>query len=1374
MPLEKLEKALKPVDGQLTLTAASLDEGFRDLLKTCYAGQPLVISGAKATTEGGTILVSGRASVLNAADRPVEARFSIDETSGAVSAVLKYQLREVASAANAWSFSQSFPELPATVNYAGIPATANEDRSWLTAQRPFLDSLPLYDTYCVAATAAGIDPDLKAPLEPGLNIVSRMRLEGALGVLEHSVKKNAKDLLVYGTVRLPQPAEVTPELEPLERVWTRTTAPGIHLRADMGLNLGWKGMSLKDVCFRVYSPLTRDWLESNPSFQPKHGYSAVMAMPGAGIEVDLGAELGWGVPEAEVYGECSGVSVGKLEQLAEVAGAPALDGHLPAPLRSVVNELEKIELTHVGMILEAGRPLPTVRGLALTVGLPRLNWKLFDGALEVENIFCRFDASEPFGDEAGSMIASVYGTLDVGGVPLFLMGTGADGGTLFASLEESQTLPLAKFMERHLPNVPAPSDLTIDRMTLRVTPGKSYGFSVGMAEEPGWTIPVGHSSLTIKDLYLAVDYRAELGTSSRFSGTIDFPGGFTLSVGYDVPGNLTIRGLFDEISLLQLADALTNRPFKIVKDFDLALEQVSVLIEKRADGRFVFQAAAQLDGVGPFAFEAREIDGSWGFAGGMALLAGSPSDLPGMSALKRFEEAFHLRELIVTLSSFDDPAFRFPDVQRFNNPYVSGGVSLPGSGGIGAGLSVSGQWTLDTQDKKHKLLRKLLGLDPSLAVTIQVGENPELNTKLFVRYDATIQGHPLTCEFGGMVQDGELGLFLIGEMTFKIQGAEQTFDLVMVFVENGAFLSADMKGGTAIDFHSFKLADLALEIGVSWEGLPSLGIAATIDAANFESSIAMFFDAENPAKSLLAGAVSNLTLHDLMSLAGPVGSSPVDDVLKQIGVHGTHQFDLPASLADSLDRLDVAAVSQAFRTGGGVTLPSTSDQVHLIVTERGRLWHLTDMTNLRHYQVKSAGGKLVGSVEAQFYCAPEPTRIGTIPFPAGFYVNAGLKILGFDSEATVTINANKGIAVDAGMSKIVFVSEVLFCIKADTGAGGPRISMSTFNQPDHAVPSCRPPHFKINGFMEIMGAAQGVELDVTAKGVEFDLKGGIIPGVILDMNGFFGPQRLELGGGAKVGLGTIDLGPIGKIRLNTDAAAAIDVQVSGGSVKAAAEAEFEAAGHKHRIASFTLDVSDKALAKLPDTLVKKAQAVLQQFFQQALKDVEQAEKKVKELNAQIDDLRRSIQQQRDKDLQKYKAAQAQLTAAQSKVGSIDRDIKSTNAQINDLKDKIEDKKRWSKKGNIFEKAGRAAVFAAYSAEKGAEIAGLYTKIGGLEAAEKTADAALEVAKQSVKGLASVTNLLPIDADPRIVALLAARDTATAALETAKLPLKALA
>lgn len=1146
MNAQDLKQALAVGGGTLTLSRELLG----GLLATCYQDVAPVITGAApGPGDGvdGTVVLTGKSSFLSVADVPVTARFSVG-ADGQVRALLTYRLRDDAPGPQAWTFSRSFPTLPAVWDYStGFP-THDNGQTLGSVQRPYVEALDLLDTCYVVSTHAGKDPDTGIPLEPGLNFVSRMRPQGMTGVLEATLS-DSKPLTLYGPVRIPRETDRTLALLPRQRPWERSDAPGIHLKSDLALDFKVGPIAFTQAALRIYSPHSTDWWTKNPTFSPIHGYSGRLSIASAGIDLDLSADLEWGLPRAFLYSRCEGMKLSKLAQLVDLTGTGDLTSALPDELRSAVEKLGALELIDIGVSVGLNdKLLPTAEAVSVTVGFPQLSWKVFGDTLEVKSLSCRFDVTDPFGKP--SVAVQLMGTLEIEGVPLSVMARKDKDWTLYAKLDGAQTIPLTKLMKTYAPSVPPPSDLTVQTLAVSVNPGKSYGMSARLGDQPKpWVVPLGRSNITLGNVLLDFVYRQGGQVTGAFSGTASFGKTLSLSVGLGIPGSFAIRGTFPKVNLTQLIEELCDVKTPLPGGFDLVLENTSVLVQGK-DGNYTFRAATSVKDFGLLAFEVRKIPGrGWGFATGMDLGGAGLSKLPGLGGLKSIEDSFKLQKLMLVVSSFEDASFTFPDLAQFNQPRLgAGSLALPAqASGVIPGLMLFAQWQLDDNSREQKLLKSLLGLGGTQSVALAIGADPTKDFRLYVSSQGTIQKQPFQYKMGVQLTNGKPSYFLTGSLTTRMQGQPQTFDLTTVFVPGGAMMAATVKGGTAIDCGPFKLSNLALQMGVNWAGIPSLGIAATIDVKKFESSVAAFFDSTDPSRSLVAGSITSLTARDVLeTLVGGNLNSPLDDVLKTVAIKGTHQFTLPGDVAGSLDALELDKVATAF-AGAKVTIPSSSSQLLLVVNTKGAAWHLTDLTTMRHYELKKAGDKVQACVSPQFYFAPQPTYIGTLKFPQGFYLNAAISFAGFDASATIDISQNKGISVDAQMDKIQILDEKLFSLAALQGGGGPRISISTFSQPDNPVQVFRPPHFYINGALTMLGVKQGLYAGVTVQGIDFELVGRLVPGVNFDLTARFGKSGVSANGKVKVGVGTVDLGPLGKAKVNTELDVAVDVDIDNGA-----------------------------------------------------------------------------------------------------------------------------------------------------------------------------------------------------------------------------------
>lgn len=1202
MNFQELKNALKVTAGKLTIHRDTLTPNIRDLLDQCYAGQPIVITGAgpgPGDGENDTIVIQGQSTFLNVQNLPVVASFSLDP-SGNVQLWLKYSLLGPNPGPNDWRFSRSFPKLPQVMDW---------NKTYDDPTTIPLDELFLFNAYYIVTSRNQMEPEFQVELQPGINFVSRMKPTGIIGVVE-SIFGRSEPLTLYGTIQLPLPGQITPPLGPFKYPWdSDNPVPGIMLQASLGVNWDIGALKFQKTVFRIYTPVTTDWFRSNPTYPPFIYYTGSLSIPSADIEVDMGIPVEIGGNELLLLGNFHGVSIGKLAGLLDIAGTSDLISQMPDEIKQAGDALGKLELTHASIDMVFDKTNCGILGVSLTIGMPELNWKIWKDHFEIHNIFCRFDID--FGDNLNvipkvnrpisgksKITVTVYGTLEIETVPCNVYASSAQGFTVYAELAEKQTIPLKQLMQTYVPGIPAPSDLTINVLRASVSAFKSYSMALAMANKPNpWVIPIGPTDLIVSDVTLFFTYQGSIAGS--FGGTIALGDFASMSIRYDIPGDILIRAMLPDVSLMQLVGLLTNQKVVLPGDFDIRFTDSSVLMKKQ-NQNYLFQLATEVNQFGSLAFQIQNIAGKWGFAAGFDLSLGKPSALSGLSFLEFFEEFFALRKFMLVVSSFDNPGFQFPDLAAFQNPAISAKkISLPAQAeGVVAGLNVYAEWVINTADKQQNLLMKLLGLDPVLGITLQVSENPARNSRLYVSYSTTLCGLPMNCKFGGQISDGSIGLFLTGTVTVNIQGHPQSFDVTLLFVENGAFISADMKGPTAIDFEVFKLSNLALEAGVTWEGIPSLGVAGTIDVDKFESSIAVFFDSAEPQKSMVAGALCDLNLKDILdTLTGDIIPSEIDAVLEKVSISGTHSFEIDASLADDLDNLRLDRVSAAFQNEGKVSIPSQASQTLLVVNTPGSLWYLTDLFTMKHYQLKRNGARICVSLEAQIYCAPQDTNIGTIRFQQGFFINGHLEFFGFNLTATIEISINKGIAVDAAMDRIVIGNENLFSITAKKGPGGPVVNIATFTQPDQQNEAFRPPHFFIDGQLKILGLSESVYVNVTKNGLEFDLKNHMNPLLSYELHGSFDSlTKMNVGGSVKAGIPKIDLGPLGKINLETGVGGALDIGVNGDDIYARIKAGFALAGERFTLPDINLDIHTDSLKQLPDILFDMVREFLKDLF----------------------------------------------------------------------------------------------------------------------------------------------------------------------------------
>jgi hypothetical protein len=470
------------------------------------------------------------------------------------------------------------------------------------------------------------------------------------------------------------------------------------------------------------------------------------------------------------------------------------------------------------------------------------------------------------------------------------------------------------------------------------------------------------------------------------------------------------------------------------------------------------------------------------------------SDVPGLKDLAALEKVVDLKELSLFLATYDGAALQFPGLEKFGNPTLVGHhiPVTPGTGGLIAGVNFSASWQLDTSRKDMALLKQILGLNPEMDITVQVSRVPSENSRLYFRFDTAFNNgkDPFSGQLGFALVNGAPSLFLAARYETRIQKQPVAFNVAMSIVKGGIFFSGSMLG--TVKFDSVQLSNLALALGFNWGGIPTLGLAASLNISGWQSSIAVLFDSTDPSRSLLAGAISDLSLADIANgLAAGDIPKDIEDVLSGIEITGTRPFNMPYDeVAEALDESDLEATVAAFKTYGQVTLSASTDQVLQVVGTPGKRWSLTDMGyHLRHYQLERKGQYVQVSLNPQFYLAPASAQMGSLVFPQGYFITGTLNILGLKWTSYVEIRNDKGIAVSSELNQALEIYDPGFFRLSDVeGESGPKLSMATFKQPDLEDKTFRNPHIYINGALTMLGATSLAYVKGTTKGFEFQIE----------------------------------------------------------------------------------------------------------------------------------------------------------------------------------------------------------------------------------------------------------------------------------------------
>lgn len=1179
MDIHELDLALSITDGKLTLTANTLPNLLLQPLLSAYnADQPLIIANAQKETTTTTVTVTGSSPFIRVPSLVVTALFYIDAT-GTPVAELRFTLIGQTPGPNAWRFSTSFPDIPLFMDY---------NKSLTTPQSKLLDKLQLSNASFVLRTQAGNDPTTGVPLIAGLNFIASLKPTGIAGLFDTLLDGN-KQVTVYGSITTPITEQITPLLPTQTYPWqVQWAVPGIDLQADLGINVVISKLTLDHTTLRIYTPLTSDWLAANSSYQPIIAIAETLQVPSANISVATLVEITRNYAYTAIVGTFQGVTLDNLSHLADLANGTDLVEKLPGDIQKALTTLKGLSLERASIGFSSSLSPEAVDYVSFTIGIPQIQWTIFSG-MTVDNLFVDFIINSPFAP-GRSITALVGGTIDAGGVLLDVI-TQVPDFTVWAELQDGTSLPLSAFFKKYVSELPAPPDLAVDETQFLITPGQEYLFTASMADDPPWTIDLGPTPLTISDVRIELSKQASNPPQATFNGTLQIGQALILTTNYTLPGSFFIRADLPEVKLSSVIALLNELDLALPTGFDIDFTQAYVLIERIASD-LSFSIATNITSLGLLAFTVRR-QSKWGFALGVDLSVSGLAALPGLSALAPFESFVGLETLMLVISSLDNQTgFQFPDMANFNVPSL-GTKNLqlpPQASGLTRGLNIYAMLST-SKSAGFQALAKYLGikLNGTIGITLAISlPDPVTNSKIFLAVNEEIQkGTTLTGELGGLLQGSDVGAFLTAIVHTQVQQQPIEFDVTAVVLEDGVLISGTMKG--TIKFDAVQLSNLALIIGLDFEGVPSLGIAATLDISTFDTSLAIFFNSTDPVKSLVAGAISNVTLLNIVEELAAQKSIPagLGTVLGLIGLKALKAFNMPTSVAPALDNRNISAIADAFKQYGNISIPGSSDRILLIISKQSALWYLTDMSTMQHYSLALAGNTIAVTLQPQLYIAPATTFIGSIQYPQGFDIMAEIDYLLIKAQIKIIINTNQGISADAHIDPITLLNQNFFSITGANGLGGPQLSLATYSQPQLTDPQLRDPHFLLSGNLRLLGADMaGIYILISEHGLIFNITAQVNPLLHVDLKGNFDSlTNISVGGTIVVGINrALNLGQLGSVQVNTNVDGTLTVSYTGKNPSATFLGSFVFQGIQCNVPQLMLDVNTPALQTIGDKL----------------------------------------------------------------------------------------------------------------------------------------------------------------------------------------------
>ena len=914
-----------------------------------------------------------------------------------------------------------------------------------------------------------------------------------------------------------------------------------------------------------------------------------------------------------------------------VVTAPKLGAAMPWTPGAIMDGMGYVHIANPSGVSIADL-LPFGLGANLQALMPPPN--LYDPSnyLSLDSIDFSIDPAKPALESvtfqlSSSLTWSIDSKVLIGGIAITLVVDNSSGkpkpsGTLtgtiaignqgsICTLDVTAAIPNATFSGTLDPNSNQPnvSDLvkyflgdfglptiTLSNLQFSATPSSSiYSISAGFTSD--WSINIGEHGLAITGATVELD-KGKDGLSGSIKGSLVLDQNNKFDAVYTLPGDFSISAQIPSIALSKVV-AVLCKPLDITPPgFDFSLTDSTVLLQKTGSD-YKFLLGTQLDKYGSAAFVVQDEGGTWRYAFGLDLAMNEISAVPALAALKVIDDVFGLDELLIIIGTITDAGFTFPALSEFDNPHITGKKISSGGWQKGLVVGLNIYALLDpVKSKALGWLCKLIGFSGTFATTVSVPFNPDNGTQLTASVSGGINSNmPISGAIVAKLMGETVSVGLQATIPTSIAGQKVTFTIEGDIEPNGVFLSGSTPD--TITFVVVSLGGLAIELGVDDEGIPSIGFAGTIKVKDFDSSIAIFLNSANPAQSMFAGSISDVSLDQvltpLIGLAPGSVPKPIVDVLNKFQVKGTAEFTIDGSLATALGDRNATPIITAFQDSSAhISLNPDPRNISILSGGSDSSWALTDLAAMAHYHLKKTNGTITVTKEVQTKFVPQATQIGNLPVvPAGYALSGELDVFGITGIVDIDIEPSVGLSIEASLSPVHLLNDHLLSITDDTDSSkGPFLSLSSYTK------NGKPPHATAHGKVTLLGiVGSSIDIDISPSGASFELSSNEVV-FSYDFKGkISGPTAMSAGGSAKVGLDkSLSLGILGSVSLKAQVGGTVAVKLAGKTASGSFSGSFDFQSTSFNVGPLKLDVNTASLANLAAAVAEEAANAVKDFL----------------------------------------------------------------------------------------------------------------------------------------------------------------------------------
>lgn len=556
-----------------------------------------------------------------------------------------------------------------------------------------------------------------------------------------------------------------------------------------------------------------------------------------------------------------------------------------------------------GTVISAKMALQSSSGYALIPSVLTVNAP----ALEIS-------ATNPFNQQkqdARAITGEISATTSIGGVAFAIKAEkGSDGWNFTGETAEGSKIAISKiiaalFKAVNLSYASELPDFSLQNVVLSYS-SKSKNYKIAAASSDTWKIPLGVTSLSVGELAFTM-----VNKSGKAGGTIAgiaAIAGSKMSIEYDMSKGVELDASLPALSTKSLVDVVCGSDIwgglsLVSKLPSLDFSNVKAVCD--IDEKTIF-ISGTISGFGDAVFLTRKTNSKWGF--GLGAKIGSGWKFASVSSVLALLDTLNFSNSSLVVTSFDDKKFEISDYPEF-------------SGSVNKGVNFLLNVTMDDQ-AELKFIKKLLKLSIDLLkIHGSVASGGSGLIEASFDGDFTIANGVVINQVGLRITTGttatSFGLLCSMEVKFK---DDLLFTGEIEVEPNGASFSATMEGDWTNPFgiKGVTLSNVAIELGVNAEMLPSFGFAGTAKIKDVTGELGILVNTITPIESLLHLKFNELGIKTLLDICDESVAKSIPDTFDVIVNTGLKDVDV--HIVPKTTSIGQIKYEQGFRASGALSL----------------------------------------------------------------------------------------------------------------------------------------------------------------------------------------------------------------------------------------------------------------------------------------------------------------------------------------------------------------------------------------------------------------------------------------------------------------------